>query len=55
MPFDGAGVRPLLAAIALAALLLLAIDALRERLGRTTLRALADLVLLTPLLLIGMR
>jgi hypothetical protein len=55
MPFDGAGVRPLLAAIALAALLLLAVDALRERLGRTTLRALADLVLLTPLLLIGMR
>ena len=40
-------------AAAMSALLLLLLDRYRERLERVTLRAAADLVLLTPLLLAG--
>jgi hypothetical protein len=49
--FAPAEAAPLFVATALAAMLLLALDRLRGHLDRTDLRAAADLVLLTPLLL----
>lgn len=51
LPFVGVAARPVLIAAGLAMALLMVLHGLRDRIAGTTLRALADLVLLTPLLL----
>jgi hypothetical protein len=50
----GAGIRGVLLAVASSAVLLVMLNGVRRRLGRTTLRALADFVLLTPVVVAGL-